>query len=42
MDKYLNLYRLFPLPSGRGSRAAIDTQSGSRKRSQLNAEKGSL
>ena len=26
MDKYLNLYRLFPLPSGRGSRAAIDTQ----------------
>ena len=33
-----NLYRLSPRPSGRGSRAAIDTQSHSRKRSALNAE----
>lgn len=34
----MNLQRLSPKPSGQGSRAAIDTQSDFRKRSQLNAE----
>ena len=34
----MNLQRLSPQPSGQGSRAAIDTQSDFRKRSQLNAE----